>query len=98
MRVSVAGATGAIGRRLVPLLVEAGHEVTGMTRSPAKTASIEAAGARALVADALDAAAVAAAVGAAQPEVLVHELTAIPERFTPRNLDRDFAPTNRLRT
>jgi 2-alkyl-3-oxoalkanoate reductase len=98
VRVFVAGATGVVGARLVPLLVERGHEVTGMTRSEAKAAGIRAAGAEPAVADALDPEATAAAVARARPEVIVHELTAIPESMNYRKLDRTFALTNRLRT
>ena len=96
MRIFVAGATGAIGRRLVPMLIDAGHEVTGMTRTPAKVDELRATGAEAVVADALDAEAVMRAVVAARPEVVVHELTAIGP-FDARNPDRGFATTNRLR-
>jgi nucleoside-diphosphate-sugar epimerase len=98
MRVFVAGATGAIGSRLVPLLVEAGHQVTGMTRSSHKADEIRAAGATPVVADALDRNAVMQAVTAAAPEAIVHELTAIPDKLDIRNFDRVFALTNRLRT
>src|SRR5437867_2496243 len=98
MRVFLAGATGAIGIRLIPKLVQAGHEVTGTTRSAAKTDEIERAGARPVVADALDPAAITEAVTAARPQVVIHELTAIPPRFNPKHLDRAFALTNRLRT
>ncbi|HYL37728.1 MAG TPA: NAD(P)-dependent oxidoreductase [Bryobacteraceae bacterium] len=98
MRVFVAGATGAIGRRLLPILVQAGHCVTGMTRSPEKTAGICAAGAVAVVADALDPVAVMNAVKQSAPEVVVHELTAIPAGLDLRKFEREFAPTNRLRT
>ena len=77
MRVFVAGATGAIGRQLVPRLVDAGHEVHGMTRSESKQALLRDLGAVPVVADALDPEQVAEAVGAAQPEVIVHQLTAI---------------------
>jgi nucleoside-diphosphate-sugar epimerase len=98
MRIFVAGASGAIGRALVPRLVEAGHDVVGMTRTPAKEDSLRAAGAEPVVADALDAAGIRAAVRAARPDVVVHQLTAIPARLSPRRLDRDFALTNRLRT
>lgn len=98
MRVFVAGATGAIGSRLVPLLVEAGHQVTGMTRSSHKTEQIRAAGATPVVADALDREAVMRAVSAVAPEAIVHELTAIPDKLDIRNFDRVFALTNRLRT
>jgi len=98
MRVFVAGATGTIGRRLVPSLVEAGHEVTGMTRSPDKADALRAAGAEPAACDALDAEALRGAVAAAKPEVVVHELTAIPPAFNPRRMAEEFAPTNRLRT
>lgn len=97
MRIFVAGASGAIGRQLVPLLVEAGNEVVGMTRSPSKVPEIEAAGAQAVVADALDPGATEAALRAAVPEVVVHQLTAIPSAVNPRAFAEDFAPTNRLR-
>jgi nucleoside-diphosphate-sugar epimerase len=97
MRVFVAGATGAIGRYLVPQLVAAGHEVHGMTRNASKQAMLIELGATPLVADALDADQVAHAVERSRPEVIVHELTAIGE-LDLRHFDRDFALTNRLRT
>ena len=97
MRVLVAGATGAIGRQLVPRLVAAGHEVHGMTRSESKQVMLDEMGAVPVVADALDPDQVAEAVGKARPEVIVHQLTAIGP-VNPRHMDRDFALTNRLRT
>ncbi len=97
MRVFVAGATGAIGKQLVPRLVEAGHEVHGMTRSESKQAMLHELGAVPVVADALDPDQVAEAVGRARPEVIVHQLTAIGP-VDMRHFDRDFALTNRLRT
>jgi nucleoside-diphosphate-sugar epimerase len=97
MRVFVAGATGAIGRQLVPRLVAAGHEVHGMTRSESKQALLEELGAVPVVADALDPDQVAQAVGESAPDVIVHQLTAIGS-LDMRRFDRDFAPTNRLRT
>src|ERR671918_1131358 len=97
MRVFVAGATGAIGRQLVPRLVAAGHEVAGMTRSESKQAMIRELGAVPVVADALDPDQVADAVGKARPDVIVHQLTAIGA-LDLRHFDRDFALTNRLRT
>ena len=78
MRVFVAGATGAIGRLLLPILVEAGHEVAGMTRSEAKVAQIEAAGATAVVCDAYDPNALLRAVVAFKPDVVLHQLTDLP--------------------
>ena len=98
MRVFVAGAGGAIGRRLVRLLVHAGHSVTGMTRSENKAGAIRSAGAEPVIADALDGAAVQAAVMRARPEAIVHELTAIPAMLDFRHLAEQFEPTNRLRT
>ena len=96
MRVFVAGASGAIGRPLVPRLVAAGHEVTGTTRSEERAEAIRAAGARAVICDALDADALRAAVVEAAPEVVVHELTALPHRFNPRDKQM-YAPTDRVR-
>jgi len=97
MRVVVAGATGAIGKQLVPRLVAAGHEVHGMTRSEAKQAMLAELGAVPVVADALDPEQVAEVVAGAKPDVLVHELTSIGA-LDMRHFDRDFAVTNRLRT
>ncbi|WP_329140420.1 NAD-dependent epimerase/dehydratase family protein [Streptomyces sp. NBC_01476] len=97
MRVFVAGATGAMGRQLVPRLVEAGHEVHGMTRSESKREMLHALGAVPAIADALDPDQAAEAVGRAKPDVIVHQLTAIGALDT-RHFDRAFAPTNRLRT
>jgi len=96
--VFVAGATGAIGRQLVPQLVATGHEVVGMTRSSARSDRIRALGARPVVADALDADSVGRAVAEAEPEVIVHQLTALSGDMDLRHPDRTFAPTNRLRT
>ena len=98
MRVFVAGATGAIGSKLVPALVRNGHDVVGTTRSPERARAVEAAGARAAVVDALDGEAVKRAVAEAEPDVIVHELTAIPANLNPRRFDRAFSMTNRLRT
>ena len=98
MRVFVAGATGAIGKQLVPRLVAAGHEVHGMTRSESKQAMLDELGAVPVVADALSPDRVAEAVGRARPELIVHQLTAIPATLDLRHFDRDFALTNRLRT
>ena len=103
MKVFVAGATGVLGRALVPQLVARGHEVVGMTRSASKQELVRSLGARPVVADALEPDAVAQAVASAEPEVIVHELTALsgpmslrearhPERF------RGAIMTNRLRT
>jgi 2-alkyl-3-oxoalkanoate reductase len=98
MKVFVAGAAGAIGRRLVPLLVAHGHEVTAMTRSHTKTRLLRAFGADPVWADGLDAREVMRAVGRSRPEVVIHEMTGLAGIKSLRNFDREFALTNRLRT
>ena len=81
MRVFVAGAAGAIGRQLVPMLVEAGHVVTGTTRSVERAAWLRSQGAQAVVVDALDADALRAAVVDARPQVVIHQLTDLAAGF-----------------
>ena len=98
MRVFVAGATGALGRHLVPGLVAAGHRVTATTRTPGKVERLRAAGAEPVVVDGLDRDAVTAAVRAARPEVIVHQMTALADMRSLRNVDRVFAATTDLRT
>lgn len=98
MKIFVAGATGAVGRRLVPTLQERGHAVTAMTRSAAKQEDLRRAGAGAVVADALDEAAVIAAMERAQPDVVVHQLTDLTKFGNVRRFEKAFASTNRLRT
>jgi 2-alkyl-3-oxoalkanoate reductase len=98
MRVFVTGATGAVGGHLVPGLVAAGHEVTASTRTPGKVAGLRAAGAQPVILDGLDRAAVIAAVRAAAPDVIVHEMTALAAMRNLRNMDRGFTTTNELRT
>jgi nucleoside-diphosphate-sugar epimerase len=97
VRVFVAGASGAIGRPLVPRLVAAGHEVTGTTRSEERAEAIRAAGATAAVGDVFDAAYLRAAMDEARPEVLVHELTSLPDRLDFRK-EGTYEATNRVRT
>jgi nucleoside-diphosphate-sugar epimerase len=97
MKVFVAGATGVMGRQLVPRLIDAGHRVVGMTRTEAKAGTLWDMGAQPMVADALDPDQVAAVIAEAQPDVIIHQLTAI-SAFDPRHFDREFALTNRLRT
>ena len=100
MRVFVTGATGALGRYLVPGLIAEGHQVTASTRTPGKAARLREAGAEPVVLDGLDREAVIAAVRAAGPEVIVHQMTALAglgsQSF--RRVDRAFAATNELRT
>jgi 2-alkyl-3-oxoalkanoate reductase len=98
MRVFVTGATGALGRHLVPGLIAAGHEVTATTRSPAKLTQLREAGAEPVILDGLDREAVMAAVQAASPDVIVHEMTALGDMRSLRNMDKVFAGTNELRT
>jgi 2-alkyl-3-oxoalkanoate reductase len=98
MRVFVTGATGALGRHLLPGLIAAGHEVTATTRTPGKVAQLRQAGAEPVVVDGLDREAVIAAVQAAAPEVILHEMTALADMRSLRNPDKAFATTNELRT
>ena len=103
MKVFVAGASGALGRALVPQLVGRGHEVFGMTRSASKQDLVRSLGARPVVADALDAGAVAQAVASAEPEVIVHQLTALSGKLSAKDMrhpERSSTAmmTNRLRT
>ncbi|HWM64713.1 MAG TPA: NAD(P)-dependent oxidoreductase [Solirubrobacterales bacterium] len=95
MRVFVAGASGAIGRPLVRQLVAAGHNVTGTTRRQERAEEIRAAGAKAVVCDVLDRPALDAAVKEAAPEVVVNQLTSLPQDFNPKKID--YGPTNRVR-
>jgi nucleoside-diphosphate-sugar epimerase len=103
MKVFVAGASGALGVQLVPQLIARGHDVVAMTRTPSKQDRLRALGARPVVADALDPDAVAAVVGEAEPDVIVHQLTALSGRLRARDMrypDRSSVGimTNRLRT
>ncbi|MGH6976588.1 MAG: NAD-dependent epimerase/dehydratase family protein [Stellaceae bacterium] len=98
MRVLVAGATGVIGRHLVPLLAAAGHSVVGLSHTASKAAVIRQLGAEPAIADGLDRAAVQRALVQARPEIVVHEMTALTGVTNLRRFDRAFAFTNRLRT
>ena len=98
MRVFVAGASGAIGTRLVPQLVERGHEVIGTSRSAEKAEHLRALGAEPVALDLLDRAAVRRTVLEAAPDAIVHQATALADLTFSRNFDRTFAKTNRLRT
>jgi len=97
MRVFVTGATGALGRHLVPGLVAAGHQVTATTRTPGKAARLREAGAEPVVLDGLDREAVTGAVRSAAPEVIVHQMTALADMRSFRDIDQVFAATNELR-
>ncbi len=96
--VFVAGGTGALGRRLIPQLIAAGHRVTATTRSTRKTDLLRRLGAEPVVVEGLDAAAVGEAVARAAPEVVVHEMTALAGVPDLKHFDRTFAGTNALRT
>jgi nucleoside-diphosphate-sugar epimerase len=98
MKVFVAGATGVVGRRLVPLLVQAGHQVTGMTRSEAKADALRQTGATSAVCNVFDAEVLSAAVAAASPDVLVHELTDLPPNLDPRKMEEQAAGNDRIRS
>lgn len=98
MRIFFAGASGAIGPHLLPRLREAGHEVVAMTRTAAKADALRAGGAEPVVCDVLDAAAVRDAVVAAKPEAVIHHLTDLPQRMTPKAMNEGLEATARLRT
>jgi nucleoside-diphosphate-sugar epimerase len=98
MNIFIAGATGAVGRTLIPQLIDHGHAVTGTTRSPAKADALRALGATPVVVDGLDRAGVLNAVRAAEPDAIVHQMTALSGLSDPRKFERSFAMTNRLRT
>jgi nucleoside-diphosphate-sugar epimerase len=97
MRIFLAGATGVIGRPLLTLLVRAGHAVTGTTRSTEKAGLIEAAGAVPVVVDVFDAGALRAAVVAARPDVVIHQLTDLPDEADPAKIAASLAANARIR-
>jgi nucleoside-diphosphate-sugar epimerase len=98
MRVFVAGGTGAVGRVLLPLLVENGHKVVALVRTMEKARDVERRGARAAFADPLDRVALTEAIGRAKPEVVINQLTALARMGDFRKFDEEFALTNRFRT
>jgi nucleoside-diphosphate-sugar epimerase len=98
MKIFLAGASGVIGRRLTPLLLAAGHHVTGMTRSAANARALEAAGIAAVVVDVFDADALKAAVMRAAPEIVIHQLTDLPQIFDEAELAASYPRNARIRT
>jgi len=97
VKVLLAGASGVIGRALLPRLLEQGHEVVAITRSPEKLEGLRAQGAEPLQADAFDAGALLRACELTRPEAVIHQLTSIPQRINPRTMVRDFAENDGLR-
>ncbi len=97
MRVLVAGAGGVIGRRLLPILKAAGHDVAGTSRSERGAAAIASLGAIGVVADAFDPVSLDTVMRGVSPDAVVHQMTSIPARIRPRSVERDFAENDRLR-
>ena len=98
MKIFLAGATGAIGKRLVPLLVKAGHRVTGTTRSAAKGEALRAAGVEPAVVDVFDAQALSAAVLEAHPDIIIHQLTDLPPGLNPSQMTEGTQRNARMRS
>ena len=98
MNIFIAGATGAVGRALIPQLIDHGHTVTGTTRSPDKADAVRALGATPVVVDGLDREALISAIKAVDPDVVVHQMTALSNMDDLRHFEQVFATTNRLRT
>ena len=98
MRVFLVGATGAIGRCLLPLLVRNGHQVTATARSPDRAEHIRTLGGEAVLCDVFEQDRLREAVAAARPDALIHQLTNLPKRLNPKRIKEELAPTNRLRT
>ena len=98
MKIFLAGASGALGRTLISLLLAEGHEVHGAFRNPAHSDRVQSLGATPVIMDALNPDAVHKAIADVKPQVVIHQLTAIPPNLDLRHIDRDFEQTNRLRT
>jgi nucleoside-diphosphate-sugar epimerase len=98
LRVFVAGATGVIGRRVVTLLVKAGHDVVGLSRSADRAAILGDLGAQGVVGDAFDRARLVELITGLEPEIVIHELTDLPKALNPRKIDRELVGNDRLRT
>lgn len=97
MKVFLAGGSGAIGRQLVPRLIEHGHRVTGISRTEAGAALLRSLGAGAAVCDVFDSAGLGTVMQDAEPDAVIHQMTAIPAMLHPRRIAADMAATNRLR-
>src|ERR671920_1769924 len=97
MRVFLAGATGAIGRSLVPQLIEAGHEVTAITRSEGKLEMLSQLGAEPVLCDVFDSGRLGLVVARAEPDAVINELTDLPQSLNPRKLAKYYAANNRVR-
>jgi nucleoside-diphosphate-sugar epimerase len=97
MNIFLAGASGVVGRRLVPLLRDSGHMVTGTTRSPEKAAALETLGAKGVVVDVYDARALLKAMYAAHPDIIIHQLTDLPDTIDPQSYPAALARNSRLR-
>jgi nucleoside-diphosphate-sugar epimerase len=97
LKVFVAGGSGAIGRRLIPMLAAAGHEVAGMTRDEGRAPALRELGATPAVCDVFDRGSVEEAVCGFEPDVVVHQLTALPERMNPRKLEEEYEKNDRVR-
>jgi nucleoside-diphosphate-sugar epimerase len=98
MHIFLAGASGAIGRPLVPLLVQAGHQVTDMTRSAASAADLARSGVSPAVVDVFDAPALTSAMAAAKPDAVIHQLTDLPREFDPAKIAASYTANSRIRT
>jgi 2-alkyl-3-oxoalkanoate reductase len=98
VKIFIAGATGAIGKRLVPLLIAAGHRVMGSTRTQGKFDAIRALGAEAVVLDGIDQPGINATIESFRPDVVVHQMTSLSSLKSLKHFDEDFEQTNRLRT
>src|ERR1700726_3165217 len=98
MRIFLAGASGAVGRRLTPLLVAAGHEITGLTRSPDAARELETNGVHAAIADVFDASALGRAILGARPEIVIHQLTDLPRVFDDKEIAAAYPRNARIRT
>ncbi len=98
MRIFFAGASGALGRRLAPMLIAAGYDVTGMTRTPETAHQLEAAGIHPVIADVFDAEALKRAVVQARPEIVIHQLTDLPRVLDETQLAASYQRNARIRT